>query len=80
MFELGLRMMQDRPVALIRAKGTAGIFDVDNMLRVYDYDPNMWPSTIAQDVPALRDHIAGSWDNRDSDTTYMKLLRRPGGK
>lgn len=61
MFELGVRMMQDRPVALIRAKGTAGMFDVDNMLRVCDYDPNLWPSTLEKDLPALRDHIAGSW-------------------
>jgi hypothetical protein len=80
MFELGVRMMQDKPVALIRAKGTGGIFDVDNMLRVYDYDPNLWPSTIEKDVPALRDHIAGSWDNRDSENTYMKLLRPSAGK
>lgn len=80
MFELGVRMMQDKPVALIRAKGTGGIFDVDNMLRVYDYDPNLWPSTIEKDLPGLRDHIAGSWDNRDSENTYMKLLRPPAGK
>jgi hypothetical protein len=80
MFELGVRMMQDRPVALIRAKGTGGIFDVDNMLRVYDYDPNLWPSTIEKDLPGLRDHIAGSWDSRDSENTYMKLLRPPAGK
>lgn len=80
MFEHGVRMMQDKPVALIRAKGTGGIFDVDNMLRVYDYDPNLWPSTIEKDVPALRDHIAGSWDNRDRENTYMKLLRPSAGK
>jgi hypothetical protein len=78
MFELGLRMMQDKPIALIRAKGTPGIFDVDNMLRVYDYDPNLWPSTIEKDVPTLTKHIAGSWENRDSENTYMKLLRPPG--
>ena len=76
MFELGMRMAQDKPVALIRAKGTGGIFDVDNMLRVWDYDPNLWPSTIAKDVPALKDHVAATWANRDSDITYMKLLGR----
>jgi len=80
MFELGMRMNQDKPVALIRAKGTAGIFDVDNMLRVWDYDPNLWPSTIEKDIPRLRDHIAGTWDNRDNDNTYMKLLGRSVGK
>jgi hypothetical protein len=39
LFELGLRIAEDKPVALIRAKGTAPIFDVDNMLRVFEYDP-----------------------------------------
>jgi hypothetical protein len=34
LFELGLRIAEDKPVALIRSKGTAPIFDVDNMLRV----------------------------------------------
>ena len=77
MFELGMRMAHDKPIALIRARGTGGIFDVDNMLRVYDYDPNLWPSTIAKDLPALKDHVAATWDNRDSDITYMKLLGRP---
>src|SRR5206468_2139735 len=80
MFELGVRMMQDKPVALIRAKGTRGIFDVDNMLRVWDYDPNLWPSTLEKDLPALRDHIAGSWENSESESTYMKLLRSQVGK
>ncbi len=77
MFELGMRMAQDKPIALIRASGTGGIFDVDNMLRVYDYDPNLWPSTIQRDLPSLRDHIAATWENRESDMTYMKLLSRP---
>jgi hypothetical protein len=76
MFELGMRMAHDKPVALIRAKGTGGIFDVDNMLRVYDYDPDLWPSTIARDLPAIKDHIGATWENRESDVTYMKLLGR----
>jgi hypothetical protein len=76
MFELGMRMAHDKPVALIRARGTGGIFDVDNMLRVWDYDANLWPSTIAKDVPALKEHVAATWDNRDNDITYMKLLGR----
>jgi hypothetical protein len=53
LFELGLRMAFDKPVALIRAKGTDAIFDVDNMLRVFDYDPNIWPSTVERDMPRL---------------------------
>lgn len=33
MFELGLRMAQDKPVVLLKASGTGPLFDVDNMLR-----------------------------------------------
>jgi len=77
MFELGMRMAHDLPVALIRAKGTGSIFDVDNMLRVYDYDPRLWPSTIKKDLPSIQSHIEASWQNRDSENTYMKLLGRP---
>jgi hypothetical protein len=75
LFELGLRMAEDKPVALIRSEGTARIFDVDNLLRVFDYNPNLWESTIAGDLPNLTAHIRASWDRRDSDRTYMKLLR-----
>lgn len=49
LFELGMRMANDQPVVLVRAKGTGRIFDVDNMLRVEEYSPNLWPSTVALD-------------------------------
>jgi hypothetical protein len=76
LFELGLRMAYDKPIALIRARGTGAIFDVDNMLRVFDYDPNLWTSTIERDLPKMADHIKASWDNRNSEHTYMKLLKK----
>jgi hypothetical protein len=76
MFELGMRMAIDRPVALIRAKGTGSIFDVDNLLRVYDYNPCLWPSTISKDLPEIIAHISGAWEHRESENTYMKLLGR----
>jgi len=75
LFELGLRIAEDKPVALIRAKGTPAIFDVDNMLRVFEYDPNLWTSTIDHDRPKLIEHIKGSWENRESTLTFMKILR-----
>ena len=75
LFELGLRIAEDKPVALIRSKGTAPIFDVDNMLRVYEYDPNLWVSTIEHDKPRLTTHIKAAWDHRDSNLTFMKILR-----
>lgn len=80
LFELGMRMANDKPVALIRAKGTGEIFDVDNMLRVFDYDPNLWSSTVERDLPKLTDHIKATWENRESLNTYMKLLRRTPGE
>lgn len=75
LFELGLRIAFDKPVCLIRAKGTAPIFDIDSMLRVYDYNPSMWPSTLEIDVPALSKHISETWKRRDTDRSYLKILR-----
>lgn len=76
-FELGLRMAADKPVALVKAAGTGRVFDVDNMLRVVEYSPQLWTSTIEADVPKLRDHISQSWENRDDHASYMKILRQP---
>jgi hypothetical protein len=75
LFELGMRMREDKPIALIQAEGTARIFDVDNVLRVYAYNPNLWTSTLETDTAALKEHVEAAWDNRDSAETYMKLLR-----
>lgn len=75
LFELGLRMAFDKPVALIRAEGTAPIFDVDSMLRVWEYTPNLWRSTLESDIPALTAHIKGAWENRKTGKSYMQLLK-----
>ncbi len=75
MFELGVRMAEDKPVVLIKAQGTGPLFDVDNMLRVFEYNPNLWQTTIEKDLPNLRDFIKGAWENRASDKSYMKILR-----
>jgi len=79
LFELGMRMANDKPVALIRAKGTSPIFDVDNMLRVYEYDPNLWSTTVKRDLPRLTEHIKATWKNKDSDKSYLRILRQQGG-
>ncbi|MDQ6613199.1 MAG: hypothetical protein M3083_00135 [Actinomycetota bacterium] len=50
-------MAEDKPVVLVSAKATGPIFDVDNLLRVVEYDPNLWRSTIEADVIALEEHI-----------------------
>jgi hypothetical protein len=75
LFELGLRMAFEKPVALIRAEGTAPIFDVDNLLRVWSYKANLWRSTLESDIPALAAHVKGAWENRKSTKTYMQLLK-----
>jgi len=80
LFELGLRMCEEQPVALIRAKGTGQIFDIDHMLRVADYDPCLWPSTVQEDLPRLQAHIEATWAARDTAQSYISLLRqRPAG-
>ena len=76
LFELGMRMNADLPVALIKSRDTGKIFDVDNMLRVYEYNQNLWKSTIETDVKSLIEHFNTAWENRDSEQTYMKILRR----
>jgi hypothetical protein len=76
LFELGTRMAEDKPVVLIKAEGTGPLFDVDNMLRVFEYNPNLWQTTVEKDMPDLREFIKGAWENRASEQTYMKLLRR----
>lgn len=80
LFELGMRMAEDKPVALIRAAGTSPIFDVDNMLRVEQYNPCLWPSTVEADLPRIAEHIEGAWNNRDNEQSYMKILRAKRGK
>lgn len=76
LFELGMRMREDKPVALIKATGTGRIFDVDNMLRVIEYDSCLWPTTLREDLPNLAEHIAATWESKDTDISYMKLLRQ----
>jgi hypothetical protein len=74
LFELGIRIAKELPVAIIKAEGTGPIFDVDNMMRVLPYSPNLWSTTIAADVPKMRDHIKAAWDNRTTGKNYMQIL------
>ncbi|MDX6223668.1 MAG: hypothetical protein QOE64_44 [Frankiales bacterium] len=75
LFELGLRIREEKPVVLVKARGTGAIFDVDHILRVRQYSPNLWPSTVKADIEMLTDHISGAWANRESDRTFMGILR-----
>lgn len=72
LFELGLRMMEGKPVAIVRATGTQAIFDV-NAVRFVEYDSNLWPSTVREDIPAIRDHIKATYEQ--PGRTYISMLR-----
>lgn len=75
LFELGLRMHADKPVVLIKSKQTRRIFDVDTMIRVEEYDPRLWSSTIESDLKLIQSHIEGQWQSRDTHSSYIKILR-----
>ena len=77
LFELGVRVAKEKPITLIKAAGTGKIFDVDNMLRVYEYQPHLWRTTLEKDLPTLTEHIRATWEKRQSDPSYMKIMQ-PG--
>jgi hypothetical protein len=74
LFELGIRIAKELPVALIKAEGTGKIFDVDNMMRVMSYSPNLWSTTVEADLPRLSKHFKAAWDNRTTGKNYMQIL------
>lgn len=76
LFELGLRMAEEKPIVIVKAAGTNPIFDVDHLLRVESYDPNLWPSTVEKDVPKLAAHIKEAWATRETGRSYMSILRQ----
>lgn len=74
LFELGLRMAHEKPIAIVKAAGTNPIFDVDHLLRVESYNSNLWPSTVEKDVPKLTAHIQEAWATRETGRSYMSIL------
>lgn len=81
MFELGLRMAQvKKPISILKSKDTGKIFDVDNVLRVYEYNENLWPSTVQRDIPELADHISATWEARNTGSSYVEILTGKSGQ
>lgn len=72
LFELGLAIAFKKKVAIMRAKGTNPIFDVDNSMRVLDYNSNLWKSTLEMDVARLSQHIESTANS--NDTTYLDIF------
>jgi nucleoside 2-deoxyribosyltransferase len=80
MFELGLRMaVAKKPISLIKTKDTGRIFDVDNVLRVFEYSQNLWQSTVKSDIPELAEHIKATWDARNTGSGYVEILTGRSG-
>jgi hypothetical protein len=79
LFELGIRISEKKPVALIKAAGTSRVFDVENMIRVLEYQATLWKSAIDFDLPRLTDHIRGTWETREQMTPYMDILLTQSG-
>lgn len=75
LFELGFRIALNKPVIIIKAKGTSGIFDVDSMMRYYEYNPNLWKSTLEKDIPSLKEHIEAAWNSKHQQS-YIDILTR----
>jgi len=44
------------------------------MLRVFDYNPSLWPSTVRTDIRELTKHIQAGWEHR-AERSYMELLK-----
>ena len=75
LFELDLRMAHEKPVAIIKSDDTGRIFDVDNLLRVFEYDSTLWLTAIKRDLPRLEAHVRATWDNHDKHKSYVSILR-----
>ncbi|MBN8814024.1 MAG: hypothetical protein J0J06_01095 [Sphingomonas sp.] len=75
LFELGLRLAENKPVAIIKSDDTGRIFDVDNLIRVWEYDANLWPSTVVKNLSELEEHIKATWAKRSDGRSYIDMLR-----
>lgn len=75
LFELGFRIALNKPVIIIKAKGTLPIFDVDSMMRYYEYNSNLWKSTLEKDIPKLKEHIDAAWKGKNQQS-YIDILTR----
>lgn len=76
LFELGLAIAFKKKVAIIRAKGTNPIFDVDNSIRVLDYNPNLWKSTLDMDIEKISQLIQIILLSEES--TYLDIFLGKG--
>lgn len=72
LFELGLAIAFRKRVVIIRAQGTKAIFDIDNAIRVLDYDPRLWKSIVDMDVSKLATRISAI--AQSNDKSYLDIF------
>ncbi|MFT4227243.1 hypothetical protein [Micropruina sp.] len=74
LFELGLRISQQKPTVLVKASGTN-----DFRRRAPSAGRVIQPKRVAEhseeDLPKLTAHTKGAWESRDTQATYMSILR-----
>lgn len=71
LFELGIAIALRKPVVLIKTACTGQIFDIDNTIRVFSYNQNLWPSTLDKDIPNLAKRIKAVIDNIGKEKSYF---------
>ena len=71
LFELGITIALKKPVILIKTETTGQIFDIDNTIRVFSYNQNLWPSTLKKDIPNLSNRINAVVQNIGKDKSYL---------
>jgi hypothetical protein len=82
LFELGMRQAFDKPVTIVRERGTEGIFDISGLLYT-DYGRSLSPWELEQDVPKIANALEKTWSAaKEGQTTnslmgLLKLSRAP---
>ena len=71
LFELGIAIALKKPVVLIKTENTGQIFDIDNTIRVFSYNQNLWTSTLINDIPNLSKRISAVINNIGREKSYF---------
>lgn len=74
LFELGIAIALEKPVVLIKTDSTGQIFDIDNTIRVFPYNQNLWPSTLEKDIPNLAKRIKSVAENIGKEKSYFETF------
>jgi hypothetical protein len=48
------------------------------MLRVEECSPNLWPSTVKEDIPKIAAHVKATFESHGKTKTFMRILTEQG--